>query len=105
MGTEQMGVDLVLAWPDAQIGRVAPEAVHELYEPEIETANDTGEIRKGRIKDLISKYNNIYHAGARSLFNDIIDPRGTRPFLIKALNWFEKKNENRPWKKHGNIPL
>lgn len=106
MGTTQMGVDLVVAWPNAQIGRMDPEmAVDKIYAKEIQAAANPEEVRQKRIKELDEKYNNIYHAGARELFQDIIDPRETRPLLINALDWFSKKNEDRPWRKHGNIPL
>jgi len=58
-----------------------------------------------RIEEFGAKYNNIYYAGARTLIQDIIDPRDTRPRLIEALDWFANKKEDRPWRKHGNIPL
>ena len=105
MCTGQMGSDLILAWPEAQIGKIDPEmAVDTIYARQTETAN-TNEVRQSRIKEFTSQYNNLYHAGARGLIQDIIDPRDTRPFLIEALGWFANKTELRPWKKHGNIPL
>ncbi len=100
MGTEQMGVDLVLAWPNAQIGRVAPETAYEIYQKQ-----GSEGVSESEIVDFVSKHNDIYHAGARSLFNEIIDPRKTRPMIISALNWLAGKTEKRPWRKHGNIPL
>jgi len=106
MGTEQMGVDLVLAWPAARIGMIDPElAVNVIYEREIKTAANPEEVKMSKIENFIKEYNNLYHAGARGLFQDIIDPRETRPFLTKALGWFAGKKEDRPWRKHGNIPL
>jgi propionyl-CoA carboxylase beta chain len=36
---------------------------------------------------------------------EIIDPRDTRRILIQALKTFRVKKDERPWKKHGNIPL
>lgn len=107
MGTTQMGVDLVVAWPNAQIGRTDPEmAVDKIYAKEIKAAANPEEVRQKRIKEFDKKYNNPYYAGGRELFQDIVDPRETRPLLINALDWFAKKNEDtRPWRKHGNIPL
>jgi acetyl-CoA carboxylase carboxyltransferase component len=106
MGTGQMGVDLVLAWPNAQVGRMDPEAaVNVIYAKEIDAATNPEEVRQRRIKEFVERYNNVYYAGARVLIQDIIDPRDTRPMLIKALGWFADKKEDRPWKKHGNIPL
>lgn len=106
MCTTQMGGDLALAWPEAQLGRMDPEAtVNIIYAKEIEEAANPEEVRQEKINYFIERYNNIYHAGERQLFQDIIDPRDTRPILINALGWFENKCEDRPWRKHGNIPL
>ncbi|NLG33361.1 MAG: methylmalonyl-CoA carboxyltransferase, partial [Syntrophomonadaceae bacterium] len=105
MGTEQMGVDLVLAWPGAQIGKVSPETAYQLYQKQVVPGISSSIIDRREIEDFVSRNNDIYHAGARGLFNDIIDPRKTRPVIIKALNWMSQKAEKRPWKKHGNIPL
>ncbi|MDY7019031.1 MAG: acyl-CoA carboxylase subunit beta [Chloroflexota bacterium] len=106
MCTGQMGADLVLAWPNAQIGNIDPEvAVDTIYAKEIEAAINPNKVRQERIKEFISRYNNLYHAGARGLIQDIIDPRDTRLLLIEALGWFAHKAKDRPEKKHGNIPL
>jgi len=106
MCTTQMGGDLVLAWPNAQVGRMDPEAtVNIIYAKEIAEADNPEEVRQERLEQFIDRYNNIYYAGERLLFQDIIDPRDTRPILINALGWFENKCEDKPWKKHGNIPL
>jgi len=106
MGTTQMGGDLVLAWPNAQVGRVDAEAtVNIIYAEEIAEAENPEKVRQERLREFIDRYDNIYSAGERLLFQDIIDPRDTRPILINALGWFENKREDRPWKKHGNIPL
>jgi acetyl-CoA carboxylase carboxyltransferase component len=106
MGTGQMGIDMTLAWPNAQIGRVNPEeAVNSIYAQEIAEAEKPEEIRQKRTKEIIAKFDNVVQAGVRQLVDDIIDPRDTRPVLINALDWFTNKTENRPWKKHGNIPF
>ena len=34
-----------------------------------------------------------------------IDPRDTRPFLIRALKWLENRKQDWPPKKHENIRL
>jgi acetyl-CoA carboxylase carboxyltransferase component len=36
---------------------------------------------------------------------DFIDPRDTRPFLIKALKIFAHRQEDRPQRKHENMRL
>jgi acetyl-CoA carboxylase carboxyltransferase component len=35
----------------------------------------------------------------------VIEPRTTRPRLIRALELLETKRDQNPPKKHGNIPL
>jgi propionyl-CoA carboxylase beta chain len=44
-------------------------------------------------------------AAAHGMVDDVIDPRATRQKLISALEMLEQKQESRPAKKHGNIPL
>ena len=36
---------------------------------------------------------------------DVIEASRTRPYLIRALELLKTKHENRPVRKHGNIPL
>jgi acetyl-CoA carboxylase carboxyltransferase component len=77
-----------------------------IYRSQIEAADKPEELRKRKIKEFDKKFNHLFHAGGRQLFQDIIDPRSTRSLLIKALDWFtNKKEEDRPFKKHGNIPI
>jgi acetyl-CoA carboxylase carboxyltransferase component len=35
----------------------------------------------------------------------VIEPKETRPRIISSLSMLQTKRENRPAKKHGNIPL
>jgi acetyl-CoA carboxylase carboxyltransferase component len=37
--------------------------------------------------------------------DDVIDPRETRPVVIKALEMAESKQVQRPWKKQGVVPV
>jgi acetyl-CoA carboxylase carboxyltransferase component len=37
--------------------------------------------------------------------DEVIEPRQTRPKLIRALDMLRNKRETLPPKKHGNIPL
>jgi propionyl-CoA carboxylase beta chain len=51
------------------------------------------------------KFSNPYVAAKYGLVDDVIDPRMTRKKLIQSLEVLKNKNEKRPAKKHGNIPL
>ncbi|MCK4963799.1 MAG: methylmalonyl-CoA carboxyltransferase, partial [Dehalococcoidia bacterium] len=51
------------------------------------------------------KFANPYVAASLGYIDDVIDPRETRPRLIRALEMLQNKRDTLPPKKHGNIPL
>ncbi len=98
--------DLALAWPSAEIAVMGPEgAANIVYRREIDAAEDPKAERNARIQQYRDKYSNPYIAAARGWVDDIIDPRETRAALLRGLKMLENKQEDRPRKKHGNIPL
>jgi methylmalonyl-CoA decarboxylase subunit alpha len=46
-----------------------------------------------------------YLAAGNALIDDIIDPRETRPTVIRGLRMAATKRVDRPWKKHGVMPV
>ena len=50
-------------------------------------------------------FSNPYVAAANGFIDKVILPRDSRREVISALEALLNKNEERPWKKHGNIPL
>jgi len=102
-----IGSDLLLAWPSAKIALMTPEpAVAAIYRKEIKEAEDPEKARLQRLEEYKLKFSEQpYHAAEIRWIDDIIDPRDTRSILIKSLKIFANKKEERPWKKHGNIPL
>ena len=48
---------------------------------------------------------NPYLAAAHGYLDDVIEPAETRKRLISAYEMLASKREQRPAKKHGNIPL
>lgn len=108
MCSEPMGSDLLLAWPTAELGLMSPEgAVAIIYRKELSAAANPDELRKERIEQFKATFGKFpYHAAAMQWVDEIIDPRDTRRMLINALRGLANKQKNdRPWKKHGNIPL
>ena len=51
------------------------------------------------------KFANPYVAAARGYVDEIIEPKETRPKLIRALRALATKRDSNPPRKHGNIPL
>jgi acetyl-CoA carboxylase carboxyltransferase component len=107
MCVEPMGADLLLAWPTAQLGLLGVDAaVSVIFRKEIEAAADPEEMRKEKMKEYKERFGESpFHEASVGWIEEIIDPRDTRPLLIQALKDYEGKKEERPWKKHSNIPL
>lgn len=106
MNSKHLGADIVFAWPSAEIAVMGPEgAANIIFRKEIAAAEDPVECREQKIEEYRNKFSNPYIAAARGYVDDVIDPATTRPRLISALEMLAGKRENRPAKKHGNIPL
>ena len=107
MGTLRMGVDVVYSWPSAQVARMDPEEVVEIiYKEDVESSKDPDRTRGEKLDFILKNYINYpYHAAEQLMVNDIIDPRDTRPILIRTLEALGHKVTNpRPWKKHSLVP-
>jgi acetyl-CoA carboxylase carboxyltransferase component len=101
-----MGVDLMLAWPIARLVVLdTTAAVNLIFRKEIKAAENPDEFRQQKIEEYDYKYSNPYHAASNMLVDSVIEPRETRPQLIKALRMLRNKQRPEPNKRHGNIPL
>lgn len=106
MSSKHLGADLVLAWPTAEIAVMGPEgAANIIFKNEIANSDDPIATRQQKIEDYRNKFSNPYVAASRGYVDDVIEPEATRPRLVNALEILESKREDRPPKKHGNIPL
>ncbi len=106
MGNLRTGIDFAYSWPCAQVARINPaDAVERMYRREIESAQEPQKAREEKLAEVLR--NTIrypYHAAEQVMVNDLIDPRDTRPILIKTLKHLaNKKLPPRPGKKHGLI--
>ncbi len=106
MCSKDLGADQVFAWPNAEIAVMGPEgAANIIFKKEIEGSEDPVEFRKEKIAEYKDTVNNPYIAASRGYVDDVIVPSTTRPRLISAFDMLRSKREERPSKKHGNIPL
>ncbi len=48
---------------------------------------------------------NPYVAASRGYVDEVILPEETKEKIVSALRSLETKSQDRPYKKHGNIPL
>lgn len=106
MCSRQMGADIVLAWPTAEIAVMGPDgAANIIFRKDIEESSDSAKTRQEKIKEYRDKVANPYNAAARGHVDDVIEPMTTRKRVINAFDMLSNKREIRPAKKHGNIPL
>ncbi len=97
--------DLIVAWPSAEISVMGAEgAVEIVFRKQVEDAEDPVAKRA----ELIAAYQgliDVYVAAGNGMIDDVIDPRETRPRIIGALELAEGKKTERPWRRHGVIPV
>lgn len=106
MSSKHLRGDINLAWPSAEIAVMGPEgAVNIVYREELAESKEPEELRGELTEQFRDRFANPYVAASRGFLDDVIDPRETRPRLIKALDMLQGKRDNLPPKKHGNIPL
>ncbi len=106
MNSKDMGADVVLAWPTAAVAVMGAEgAANIIYKREIQQAKDPEAVRRKKIEEYRRAFDHPYVAAARGYVDDVISPEVTREQLIRHLETLWDKEESRPWKKHGNIPL
>jgi propionyl-CoA carboxylase beta chain len=106
MNSKHIRADLNLAWPTAEIAVMGAEGAAKIvFRREIQAAADRVAEEKRLVADYKAKFANPYQAAARGYIDDVIEPRYTRPMLIKALELFRSKRDHNPPRKHGNIPL
>jgi propionyl-CoA carboxylase beta chain len=105
MGSRSIGMNLYAAWPSAQMGGMGIEGVVEmLYRKKIEESPDPAELR-ARLIEKIRQNMGALETAKQYRFDDVIDPRDTRPFLISALESLTRKDHRLPPKKHGISPI
>ena len=106
MSSKHIRGDINLAWPSAELAVMGPKgAVEIIFKKEIATAENPEKALDEKLSQFISEFANPYKAAERGYLDDVIEPKYTRPNLIRALQMLETKSDTNPKKKHGNIPL
>lgn len=106
LGSKNVGGDLNIAWPTAEIAVVGAEgAVNLLYRRDLEKAEDRTKTQKELVAQYRDLFANPYIAAQRGYIDDVILPEETRDVLLKTLEIQKNKRVKRPNRKHGNIPL
>ncbi|TMM02708.1 MAG: acyl-CoA carboxylase subunit beta [Actinobacteria bacterium] len=97
--------DLIVAWPSAEISVMGAEgAVEIIFRRQVEEAEDPDAKRRELI-DNFRKIIDVYVAAGNDMIDDVIDPRETRLTICRALELAASKKVERPWKRHGVVPV
>jgi propionyl-CoA carboxylase beta chain len=106
MNSKHIGADVNVSWPTGEVAVMgAPAAVNIIFRRQLNEAEDPDREREELIAAYEERFNNPRVAAEMGYIDDVIDPRETRPYLIKALDMIRTKRPQRPPRKHGNIPL
>jgi len=106
MGSKHLRTDVNLAWPSAEIAVMGAEgAVNIVFRREIASAEDPDAVRTAKLDEFRERFASPFVATENGFVDDVIEPRLTRPRVIRALRMLETKVDTMPRKKHGNIPL
>ena len=110
MGSKQLGADVNLAWPTAQVAVMgAGGAVNILQRGALKAVADAGGDVEAERSRLVHEYEealvNPYDAAERGFVDAVIAPSATRVQVVRALRALRTKRATLPARKHGNIPL
>ena len=101
-----VGTDLTAVLPMTEMGLMGPDgAVNVLFKEEIEKAENPQAMRVEKIRLYREEFANPYKAAGKGWVDVVIEPKEIRPFLITSLERLKGKEEIRPKRKHGTIPL
>ena len=106
MSSKHIRADLNIAWPTAEIAVMGSEgAVNIIFRKEIRDSDDPEKKHKELTEEYKEKFASPYVAAEMGYIDRVIFPKDTRKELLVALERYGSKREERPKRKHGNIPL
>ena len=111
LGCSKMFPDFVYAWPTAEFAPTGPETVvHAVFHKKLAKAREEGTFDVvynkllGALKEQFSVMNLARHWTTYYTAHEVIDPRDTRPRIIKAIEALRNKCERLPHKKRSIKP-
>jgi acetyl-CoA carboxylase carboxyltransferase component len=106
MASKHIRADFNFAWPTAEIAVMGVDAaVKIIFRKELAEAADPEARLAELVEDYQNRFANPYVAAERGYVDEVIEPRETRPALVRALRLARTKRQSLPPRKHGNIPL
>jgi acetyl-CoA carboxylase carboxyltransferase component len=104
MNSRDLGADLTLAWPRAQLGVMGPrQAVRIVHRREIAAAEDGDAATDRLARDYAEQHLGARAAARLGAIDEVVAPAATRDRLAAALDALAGQHRPRP--AHRNIPL
>ena len=102
MASKHIRADINYAWPTAEIAVMGAKGAVEII-----FRKDIGDEKKiaARTAEYEDRFANPFIAAQRGYIDDVIMPHSTRRRIAHALKMLSTKQAQKPWRKHGNIPL
>jgi acetyl-CoA carboxylase carboxyltransferase component len=97
--------DLIVAWPSAEISVMGAEGVVEIAFRKVLDAAEDPAAKRAELIEGFRKAFDVYIAAGNDLIDDVIDPRETRLTICRGLEMAANKHVERPWKRHGVVPV
>ncbi len=106
MASKGLGYDRVLALPSARIAVMGPEgAASIIFRRRICEAEDPDAERAARISEFKEAVADPMVAAGYGYIDQVVEPTAVRRELIRSLEILASKREERPPRKHGNLPV
>src|SRR5690349_16780171 len=97
--------DLLVAWPGAEISVMGAEGMVGIAGKKLFGDVEPPPEVKQQITQMIQQHIDIYRVAGWGLIDDVIDPRDTRHVLCRAVEMSWNRKVERPWRKHGIMPV
>jgi acetyl-CoA carboxylase carboxyltransferase component len=99
--------DLIVGWPTAEISVMGPEGAVNIIGRSIleKIPEEERDAKRNEMIEAVRAQIGPYVAAGWSFLDDLIDPADTRKIIAEGLIHSEGKQIERPWRKHGVLPV
>lgn len=99
--------DLLVAWPTAEISVMGPEGAVNIIGRSIleKIPEEERDAKRAEMIEAVRSSIGPFIAAGHGFVDDLIDPADTRRVLIEGLEASADKHVDRPWRKHGVLPV
>lgn len=99
--------DLIVGWPTAEISVMGPEGAVNIIGRSIleKIPEDERDAKRNEMIEAVRAQIGPEVAAGWAFVDDLIDPADTRSVIIDGLKASERKQVDRPWRKHGVLPV